>query len=84
MCICVNPWLILFSAATCPGLGHCEPGDQVRIAHLAGSPYLLGSGFTLADLNVASLLYDAKADLPDAQRTENELLSMLTLRRGPA
>jgi len=34
--------------------------------HLAGSPYLLGSEFTLADLNVASLLYGAwfwKADL---------------------
>jgi glutathione S-transferase len=35
-------------------------------AHLAGREYLLGGGFTIADLNVASLLYTAwfnKADL---------------------
>lgn len=35
-------------------------------AHLATTPYLLGDSFTLADLNVASLLYTAwfnKADL---------------------
>jgi LAO/AO transport system kinase len=35
-------------------------------------------------LEIADAFVVSKADLPDAQRTENELLSMLTLRRGPA
>jgi len=42
-----------------------RPMDTLE-EHLAGSPYLLGSEFALADLNVASLLYGAwfwKADL---------------------
>lgn len=35
-------------------------------------------------LEIADAFVVSKADLPDAQRTENELLSMLTLRRGQA
>ena len=35
-------------------------------------------------LEIADAFVVSKADLPDAQRTENELLSMLTLRRDPA
>jgi LAO/AO transport system kinase len=35
-------------------------------------------------LEIADAFVVSKADLPDAQRTENDLLSMLTLRRGPA
>lgn len=35
-------------------------------------------------LEIADAFVVSKADLPDAQRTENELLSMLSLRRSPA
>ncbi len=50
-------------------------------AHLSGREYLLGGGFTIADLNVASLLYTAwfnKADLSRWPRVKAWLDRILT------
>lgn len=50
-------------------------------AQLAGSPYLLGGGFTVADLNVSSLLYTAwfnKVDFSRSPRIADWLERCLT------